>query len=811
MWAEITRRWNEDPNLTLVLPGNLARDSFLRSLGADTVWNPERVLTLGDLWRRLAGQLDGLPVEIYPAELEPRLAELVEGYPRLSVLLDTTLGLDMLGQHLEEIDRQADLDYHPGTEVEREIAKLRKEMLSAGAVTSSALRSAIARRAKEINLHGALLFTPLPEPSRQLGGLLKGLGRQNLIELEMIGPAHLCRITLERADLLSETEIISDPSGSVDTLWTSSVKRNPGASFYRADDTVPAAISLAKGFIDRGFRSDEVAIISPEGEATGLAFEAEIQGLPILIREAVETRETPVGSTLLRLADLDLRDPYACRRALTETGLPEEDLEALRQAEETGQGAKLRALHELGGRMLRYHHQPGQPLSYDRGRSASWLDALGRVADSLEVSKTEPWDISTILSGVRSARLPRGERTGVKVLSPAEAPSYRIGAAVFLGLEAGSYPGNRAGSPFVSRELLHACPQLGPRDLRPEFAASLASASSLALLRAASVRGSERIASPFYLEALRAFDAREEKQVTDGNRRYQARRQAARRQGAAAEIEQALDQAKRELIPSTQGGSRPSDYSVTELETYLRCPYGWFVQSVIRPRTPGSAQAIAGSIVHGVMERLLGGEYDDPGERLEVLPDVIAELADGRLPESDLPLIEARIGRLLERYSGPAWPLVETLVEEPLRKTYERDGDELTIRGRADRIDFLVDPESGDRELLVIDYKSNSPPRASYRLQPFLYPRMAAEVFAAGIIGFAYLSVRSGRATAHLSRPTAFLEERGGPSWGAGETRALRSVQKAVEGIESGLWSEVGKNCPVWCPHRHLSESGVLK
>lgn len=806
MWDEIIRRWTEEQKTTLVLPGNLARDSFLHSLGRETVWDFDRVKTLGELWRNLARQLEGLPREIFPAELEPQLARLVGDLPNLQALLETTTGLDMLGQHLEVIDRQADLDYQPCNETEEEIAELRDRMLGSGAVTSSALRSAIARRTKEITLPGPLMFSPLPEPSRQLGGLLKGLGRQNRIDLYLLGSEELCRLTLQEAGMLEETELVGKPAGWVNSLWAPGTSSHAKASWYRSDDRLAAAVQLAGDFVGDGLETSEVAIVSADDISEDLAREATLQGLPILIREAVTTRETAVGSTLLLLADLRLDDPYACRRAALETGLGDEDFQLLRRSK--GQGEKLRALLDLGARIVRYHHQPGSPLSYDLGRSQAWLDGLRNVVGSLEASGTEPWNISTIISGIRSPRLPRGERSGVKVLSPAEVSSYRLSALVFVGLDAGSYPPGRSGSPFVSEQLLRVCPALRPRDLRPEFASVLASAEQVALLRSATVRGQEKISSPFYLESTRAFQGEETLVPLKGGR-YRARTEAARRQVKSREIERALEQAQRERIPENLGGSRPSDYSVTELETYLRCPYGWFVQSVLRPRTPGGAAATEGSIIHGVMEELLGGAYPDHLDRIEALPEVVERLADGRLPERDLPLIEGRLQRLLERYSGPTWPFEETMVEVPLRMAYDRNGDELVIRGRADRIDLMVDPDSGQRQLLVIDYKSNQPPRPALRLQPFLYPRMAAETLEAGIIGFTYLSVRSGRASAHLLQQVGVLEERGGPGWGRGEVRALRSVREAVEKIEAGHWSEAGRNCPVWCPHRHLSETGA--
>lgn len=163
-------------------------------------------------------------------------------------------------------------------------------------------------------------------------------------------------------------------------------------------------------------------------------------------------------------------------------------------------------------------------------------------------------------------------------------------------------------------------------------------------------------------------------------------------------------------------------FRVTEIETYLQCPYRWFYDRVVRPRdidTSIDAREI-GTRAHNILAEFYRRLREDTsGDR--VTADLLAEV---------LPLIDAAAGAVASRRPSPAdlaeeyavqaaasrarriieddaslLPGFSPLVEEwrfgPGTDTpFEFGGVELT--GTADRID------ASDQSLVVMDYKSAS-------------------------------------------------------------------------------------------------------
>lgn len=819
MWAEMLERWRADPRSSLVVSGDFAREHLLRQLGEQTLWGWQRVITLQELWVELARHLGDVPGELSGAEVEPLLAAEIEGLSELEPIAAHRGGLTALAEHLEWIEKQADADYAPKNALERDIAELRRRLQGRSRQLIFAWRSHIARRAKEIDLGRALHIAPLPELTRQLGGLLKGLARQNDVSAYLLTNETLLGNLLERIGVAAE-RVRHRPreQAAVQALFAGAEAQRPTRpeiELLYADDQIRTALERAAAWIAAGLPADRILICAPDPGRVAHEFAAHARelGIPAQVRTAVATADTRPSSLLAALAGApDLFDlPESVLADAEELGVGAEDIEGLAEARRAGRGAELIALFEIGLRIAR--EGAGIP-DYEAGRYHAWLDALATTVRTIREEGVEPWSVAELIAGTATKRIPRGEPDGVILASYAEAPALAAEGVVLVGLDAGELPRPRSRSAFTSEELLRACPMLRHADERPQFVAACAAAQSrLTLISSA---GPESAPSPYFAEAKRAWGQREVDVAETTSVRLRARRAARRRRAIHPQIAQALERIARERLPqriSDPPGRRT--YSVTELEQYLRCPYGWFVKHVLAPHEPPSPRAAIGSLAHELLAELIA-------EPLENVREIVAErmAALPGLGDAERRVHAERIERVLDAYAGEAWPFSEQRVEYPLRAEYETEEGEFAFSGRTDRID-LRDGEQG-RELLVIDYKlTGAGSKGKWHLQPYLYPDMAAKDLAAKPLGFIYVSLRDGSATGWLngSEPdlAAQLSAHGGqvsPDWSYRADAAFAAAEAAIAGIEAGEWAALGERgngrCEDrWCPHHLLSDTGA--
>lgn len=806
MWEEIVASWRSDPSSSLVLPGQMARERFLRREGARTLWGGRRVITLEELWREVAAAVGDLPQELTAPEVEPLLAEQVQDFDRLRSLVEHRGGLKALHRHLEEIEKQADADYAPQNELEEQIAELRRRLNGRPRVLMAARRSEIARRAKQADLGRALHFAPLPEPSRQLGGLLKGLCRRNETHAYVLAGAGLLDEWLERVGLPADRVVRRPSAGAAASALFAggepSRPRRPQLEWLRAEDEASVAVELAGRWIASGIAPERIAILAPRVEelAHPISRAGREAGVPVLVRDAVEPQETRVSRTLLQLAR---RGPDGLPESelaeLEELGGGPEDLERLAAARAKGKAAELRALYLLGRRLAQSCD------AYEASRAHAWLDGLHGAVRAVLREGVEPWSVAELLAATVSLRAPRGDEAGVLLASYAEAPALRLDGAIMIGLNDGELPGRHQRSPFTSEELLTACPALRPASERGLFASACAAAGErLALICTAS---RERSPSPFFTESQRVWDAPGETPEA-GLRaaRVRARRLARGRDGSHPAIRDALARIARERLPEPwrdHGGRRA--YAVTELESYLRCPYGWFVRHVLMPQAPPSESQLLGSLVHEILAEAL----EEPQAGRPAL--VARRLAEAQIAANARRVVEPRLERVLAEFAGDGWPFPERRAELSLRLVEESDDfGEVVLYGRADRVDLR--PAGERKQLLVLDYKSKPSQRLEdWQLQPFLYPHMAEAQLGAQALGFLYVSVREGTAHGWLAHrvPELARYQVSDNGWRDYLKRARRRTREAIDGIEEGLWSRIGRNCPRHCPHNLLSDTGV--
>jgi hypothetical protein len=264
----------------------------------------------------------------------------------------------------------------------------------------------------------------------------------------------------------------------------------------------------------------------------------------------------------------------------------------------------------------------------------------------------------------------------------------------------------------------------------------------------------------------------------------------------------AIDPAYRGAI----GARQPDRYAVSRVERYLACPFKYFSEHVLqldeeREDESGLTPQERGQLLHGVFEafftewRKRGGTTITTG----TLDDAVALFGDvaesqlQTLPEADRALERtyllgsAASPGLAERAfafeieHGTA--VVERLIEHEFNGSFRFDGGtgtrDVRLRGKADRIDLLV-----DGTLRVIDYKLGRAPKPGRVLQLPIYG-VCSEQQLDGYLGRRWTLGRAGYVA--FREKNAFIELRGRSG---GIEEALRDGQQrfltAVDGIEAG-------------------------
>jgi len=819
MWEDIRDSW-EDSQGDLVLPGAFSRQKFLRQESKTTIWT-DRVIALRDFWVRLAQQLQTPgPTCINEPEANSIIAEVVADIPELEAVAQFSSGYTVLARQLDLIEKQADLTYQPQTQLEQGLFKLREKLMERGLSVRSGQRSYIARHAKELTLPRPLLLAPLPEPSRQLGGLAKGLARKNHVSLFVILPSELLDVYLSRLGVEDIAEIeqrfSNDSLGSA--LFSKGHSFAPQAEeksrWAKADNQLAAAAEIAKHWIDAGAEPSRTAIICPDVElyANQLAQTADEINLPVFVREAISTNETIVGTLLLKLTKE--KDEFGT--LLTADGeqyleLSPEDLESLYEARSLGTLPELEQLYKLGRSLIKRIQVKVNQSSSVLEHEHAWLDGLEQALLRLKELEIMPLNLVELISSIESNRKERGSPDGVFLISYAEAPALEIDNACLIGMEA---PPPRQTSPFVSEQLLSVCPELAPADPRLELSeATTAVAGKITFIKPTHVEGREPADSAFWIETQRAYgrSVTTEHLHDEGLRapRRLARGSARKRIGNYREIRETLEQISRERLAEEIGSQPRRSYSVTELENYLSCPYGWFIARGLAPSRRPSVNAARGTLNHNALATVFSPELEN--QRLDSISTILNDL--GSLSERERELLTRQLARVVNKFGGAGWYFDHHYCEIDLEYEFEDEGESYKLRGIADRIDIKETPEGSLNQMLVIDYKSGQAPKfTKHSLQPFLYPLMAEAKYQAKPLGFLYISIRYAQQRGSLTTDVPGLD----PvdlryDWERQAQAAITNTKEAIKNIENGLWSQIGSNCADYCAHRLLSETGLLR
>lgn len=197
----------------------------------------------------------------------------------------------------------------------------------------------------------------------------------------------------------------------------------------------------------------------------------------------------------------------------------------------------------------------------------------------------------------------------------------------------------------------------------------------------------------------------------------------------------------------------PERYSVSAIETYLRCPFKYFAKQVLklpeeREDEPGMTPQERGHFLHEVAQKFYASWDEDPGgpitgENVDAALQRFREISEAAL--ESLPPADRAQERTLLLGSAASPGLAERLLyfeielpgrasrrilEERTQGTFAFTGAhgtrELTLDAVADRIDVLE-----GNGLRVIDYKLGSPPDADLALQLPVYGLCQSQLLSA--------------------------------------------------------------------------------
>ena len=413
---------------------------------------------------------------------------------------------------------------------------------------------------------------------------------------------------------------------------------------------------------------------------------------------------------------------------------------------------------------------------------------------------------------------------------------------VIAGLDGDGYPPGPAADPLLAdlrAPLADVLPRRAPGTsegrLRFVHAVDAARAGLVLVRRTVDDEGREVAPSPYWLEACRvagrdpgaldlAAGARGE--VPDAPDAARSERDALRTMAldglvAPGLLAEAAARRSRAVGVAADAFRYRERLRVTELESYLRCPYGWFRDSVLAPAEleelidPRFEGTVAHAVLHAVYEGMAAAAV---GPCTEATLDAYR----GAL-EAELPAVSAR---LRPAGAGPAFDALQERLRRHLRALlgreaalgsrlvpthFERGLESATlapgavVTGTVDRLD--VAPVGG--AALVVDYKRTGAdfnPAAEdvvRRLQLPVYGALAREALGAEAAGGLYMGMLSARITGAVrddvpGAPDARRVPR--EVWERITAEALDAARQAVDGIRAGrLEPPEPDACSHWC------------
>lgn len=348
---------------------------------------------------------------------------------------------------------------------------------------------------------------------------------------------------------------------------------------------------------------------------------------------------------------------------------------------------------------------------------ASWAGELATAAEAVRASfpaippRFYPALFEQLLTG-QVVRQAWGSHPRLFLWGPMEARLQKADVMVLGGLNEGTWPGEAEADPWMSRPMRAAFGLPAPERkiglAAHDFAMAFA-ASRVVLSRSARVDGTPTVPSRWLMRLDAVMDAARLRFGEDAGQ-YLDWHALMDRPDA---FERVAPPAPRPPV-----AARPRTLSVTEIETWMRDPYGIYARRVLGLRAldpidsdPGAAEY--GSLVHDAIDRFLtetpGPLPPDAEQRLTAIGrEVFAEVLSR-------PGVWAfwwprflSVARWLVTHEAPRRADIASIhCEIDGRLEVDAPGGPFLLRARADRVDVLR-----DGSLALIDYKTGQPPGA---------------------------------------------------------------------------------------------------
>jgi ATP-dependent helicase/nuclease subunit B len=357
---------------------------------------------------------------------------------------------------------------------------------------------------------------------------------------------------------------------------------------------------------------------------------------------------------------------------------------------------------------------------------ASFLRELVAADSGLDFEAREwPAIADALISGEMVKPRPGGHPR-LFIWGALEARLQTVDTVVIGGLNEGTWPGKTRNDPFMSRPMKAAI-ALEPPERRTGLAAhdfqTALGMDRVVLSRSQRSENAPTVPSRWLQRLATVLGPHETEAMRGRGTRYLA---WARELDAAPDVPFV-----KRPEPAPPVAARPKHFSVTEIETLRRDPYAIFAKKILRlrplePLIRDPAAAERGTLFHDILGAFTQSGIDPRGEGAEAL---LLDLGRQFFEAAALPVeIEA-----------VWWPRFAALVPEFLRWERERardvdkrhaeiaaralevDSRDITLSGRADRIDLMRD---GTAE--IIDYKTGSTP-SRRQAHVLLSPQLALE------------------------------------------------------------------------------------
>jgi ATP-dependent helicase/nuclease subunit B len=390
-------------------------------------------------------------------------------------------------------------------------------------------------------------------------------------------------------------------------------------------------------------------------------------------------------------------------------------------AERTGRALEAVAADERGDLASLWSGEAGDSL-------ATVLREVIDTEGQMEADGPQWIDIMTALTAGQAIKPRAMSHPRIFIFGTLEARLQSVDTLILGSLNEGSWPGQTANNPFISRmmktEIGLEPPERRIGQLAHDF--EMANGTRDLIYSRAVRQGSTPTVASRWLQRLIALGG------ADFSAGLKARGDRFREWATLIDEGAGQDPAQRPS-PTPPASLQPKSYSFTEVGRLRRDPYAIYARRVLRldpldPFNRDPAAAERGTLYHKIVDRFVReGHAPEGPEGLRAMEEIIAQLFDAE----QLPLHIDRVWRPRFREVGRAFLRWETERRPQIRKTFTevRGGIEIAtagvrLSGIADRIDL-----KGDDRADIVDYKTGSNPTKK-QAQTLLDPQLALEAYA---------------------------------------------------------------------------------